>query len=216
MTGEYPKSSKPESTVMRSLIVLWVNQPHEEQTSALCPSLYPNHSEAMDFTGRGSQINFHRAMIGLIPVGSSFSTASTHVWRAKVCEMPSTPEPELLLQDGKVHSDPFAQSGEGSFASQVPAPHPSHTLPSFQVALDIPFNLVRRVGVGVAGERHHKSVRLISLGPYEWPRLQCFVLLCLLFICLLLVFLLFFVQSCFCPQNVSQDSKHRTVKGKVC
>lgn len=87
--------------------VLWDNQSYEEKTSAVYPSLYPNHSEARDSAGRGSQIGFPRAMIGLVPVGSSLSTASAYIWRANTWERPSIPEPELPLQDSKVHAGPF-------------------------------------------------------------------------------------------------------------
>lgn len=142
-----------EEAKFMGIDVLWDNQPYEEKTSAVCPSLYPNHSEARDSAGRGSQIGFPRAMIVLMPIGSSFSTASAYVWRAKTWERPSTPEPELPLQDGKVHAGPFAQSGGGSSASQVSTPHPSHTLSSFQVTLNIHFHLVRRMGGWALGER---------------------------------------------------------------
>lgn len=118
-TGEH----NAEETKLMSLIMLWANQSHEEKTSALCPSLYTNHSETMGSTGTVSHIGFPRVMIGLMPVGSSFGTTSTHVWRVKAWERPSAPEPELPLQDGNI------QSG-GSSAKHVPASHPSHTLSS--------------------------------------------------------------------------------------
>lgn len=76
-----------------SLIMLWANQSHEEKTSALCPSLYTNHSEVMDSADTVSHIGFPRVMTGLLLVGSSFSTTSTHVWRVKAWERLSTPKP---------------------------------------------------------------------------------------------------------------------------
>lgn len=72
-----------EEAKFTGINVLWNIQPNEEKTSAVYPSLYPNHSETRDSAGRGNQIGFPRALIGLMPVGSSFSTASAYIWRAK-------------------------------------------------------------------------------------------------------------------------------------
>lgn len=66
-----------EEAKFMGLIVLWANQPHKKKTSALCPSLYSCHSEAMASAGKVIQIGFPRAMIELMSVGSSLCTSST-------------------------------------------------------------------------------------------------------------------------------------------
>lgn len=186
------------------LIVLWASRCHKEKTPALCPSLYPNHSEATGSTGRVKSVGFPRAMIGFMPVGSGFSTASTRVWRAKVWGRPSTLDPELLSRMAKFTWAPLLNLGEVALPARplppifhTPCP-PSRLLQTFLLTWS-----------GKWGWGWERGVSQICAADFPQPLMNgpgyIVVFYCVHY---LFVITFHFFSSCLCPQNVSKDRKH--------